>query len=1184
MNSSDGDDPIRLVSRRIDFLELLDGVSLEKPVIGSRLDCSRSTVDRAIRELTDEGLVERTDDGYRTTLAGRLLAEQYRAYIDESTAVVDATDVLEPLPPDCEVNAPILTGGDADLAAPPAPYRPVERIRQSVQSADRYQSVLPVLSDPRHVRLCHEQVVTAGCVADLVVDRDLFENLRSEFPRRLAAMAETDRFDVYVGDVPAYGVVIVEDGDETRIHLVVFDDGGTVHGVVHNDTEAALDWARERFEAARDGAERVTDLVATPPAAGGDALPTALAAEGFVEVSADYFTDRSVAPPTEAWRAGLGLPEVQAGYPIDRTGPGEDDPSLTDWLHGRLRQGVDCAVLGAPGSGKSTACKQVACEWYRTGDPVFYREHGSGRPFGSVDALADTLDDVDGRPLVVVEDVVRPDASRSFEAMGEAPDDAVFLVDARRGEWTDPPEDAADRIDRDRVETVTMPALLGQDCERFVEQFTQTIGRDLDVAADRLRSEIHGSDADGPQPGAALLLTHRLVGYVDPMTESGSTTLESQTRALAAELATAGNDALAVGLAANLLNAVGVAVHPEFLYAIVAAERTRGDPGGCRSVAIEAALERLDGRVLFGRNDDGSYQTVHEAWSATFLAELLDAADDDSHPVPGDVTRQATRVVRALLALAADPSARERTREAVDRPTLLARIEDEPWAWVEDLVEQLYTAVSQRPKVAPLLPTTDEVDLPSGLDPACRVQMERRLANAYLNAGDGDAADAAVDRMEMAIDAVADSLSEERERAFRAAAIYRRGRAANCRGDLDAAESAYRRALETYEAVDDDHGMSNCLNSLGIMADREGDWADSIDYYRRSLERARAAGTTRLVAARLVNIGLAHLRRGDHDEAEPRLEEAAEIARDAGVATIEIQALNNLGVLARNRGNLETAERRFLETLEGRRELGLVRDEALTLWNLAEVARRRGAYADARSYAERARDTYETVGDELGVARSRVVLAHVDHDDGVPERAIEPAREALERLQGSDGDRLAEASASIVLGKALRADGRLDEAEGHLDRASDLCDDLGTPLGRAWCRRQHGLLAADRGEVETARERLEAARELAEEAGLDRTVADVCADLGRIAADEAAHDRARRLYEEAADTYCGCDAAPLALETFDSLLDACEALGEYAAAVEHCERAAEVAAEAGEEAARDRFRDRCREFERTVAE
>jgi Mn-dependent DtxR family transcriptional regulator len=48
----------------------------EKGVLAGELDRSRSTVDRAVRDPEAAGLVERTDGGYATTLAGRLAAER----------------------------------------------------------------------------------------------------------------------------------------------------------------------------------------------------------------------------------------------------------------------------------------------------------------------------------------------------------------------------------------------------------------------------------------------------------------------------------------------------------------------------------------------------------------------------------------------------------------------------------------------------------------------------------------------------------------------------------------------------------------------------------------------------------------------------------------------------------------------------------------------------------------------------------------------------------------------------------------------------------------------------------------------------------------------------------------------------------------------------------------------------
>lgn len=64
------------------------------------LDVSRSTVDRAVRRLESEGIVERRASGYGLTLVGRLVYEEYLTFTERTTGLLDAAPVFEALPAD----------------------------------------------------------------------------------------------------------------------------------------------------------------------------------------------------------------------------------------------------------------------------------------------------------------------------------------------------------------------------------------------------------------------------------------------------------------------------------------------------------------------------------------------------------------------------------------------------------------------------------------------------------------------------------------------------------------------------------------------------------------------------------------------------------------------------------------------------------------------------------------------------------------------------------------------------------------------------------------------------------------------------------------------------------------------------------------------------------------------------
>ncbi|MFC6716634.1 hypothetical protein ACFQGT_01985 [Natrialbaceae archaeon GCM10025810] len=125
------------LSHRRDLLErLLEGPAT-KPVLVDDLDCFRSTVDRAVRELEDLGFVAREGGTHRITAAGRLAVDQYRDCVGALESVEAATDLLAYVPPDAPLSLSMLEGARTWTPQPHAPNEAFEEIEHRLPDADR---------------------------------------------------------------------------------------------------------------------------------------------------------------------------------------------------------------------------------------------------------------------------------------------------------------------------------------------------------------------------------------------------------------------------------------------------------------------------------------------------------------------------------------------------------------------------------------------------------------------------------------------------------------------------------------------------------------------------------------------------------------------------------------------------------------------------------------------------------------------------------------------------------------------------------------------------------------------------------------------------------------------------------------------------------------------------------------
>lgn len=1039
---SDGfPDTLRLVGRRAAYLEHMTGRHCSTRDLVDALGESRSTAGRALRRLEEAGLVERTADGYTTTTVGRLLAEWYRDTVDAGRALLSAGPVLEPLPADSGLGPALLAGAETELADGPTPYQSPDRVERAVEGADRLRVLAPTVADPRHLTL-YRDAVAAGADLELVLAPDLLDGLASQFPGPLADLDRAEGATVATAEVPPFSLVLAESGDAGEVVVLVYTAGMALHGVVHNDSPAAVEWARGRFRAVADrasgaeerltavGAEDGPDLPGATPE-----LPLALREEGVELVDGRYFERRSPAPPATAWRTGLEIAEVNAGYALAReTERGSGRVELADLLVDRLRAGGPVALLGPRGSGKSTVCREVACRWHDAGEGVvLYRAAGAGAPLASTALLRDYLDRADGHALVVVEDAVDGEANAVFELMRSLSGrgDVSFLLDARLSAWREPsafPADAGlEAFRADAVETVRMPPLDERECERLIDHFQATVGRELELPAEELLSAARAGGQD--RPGGMVLALHRLSLHADPLAgydATTPTTLVEDVQRARRELSAAGSGVLDAGVLVNACNAAGLGYEPAYVHAL-------GPEVG--HDAVREAVDRLEGRALFA--GPGGHRTVHPAWSVAFLEELL---DEDG------AARRFGRGVSALLALADDPERRAAVRRELGEGSAL---DVEDWtAWAEDVIDRLFDLGSEQPGLAPLFgpPGEGSIDLPAACPDATGRDCAERRGEMYLDAGRFDAAEAEF----RALREVAENLDGDAATELDARSLANLGKAARRRGEFGVAESYARRALERYRALEDDRGRSDCLNNLGVAVGARGEYDDAAEHLERALAIRREVANRRAVAKTLNNLGIVAAERGDPEGAEERFREALELERATGTEYATASTLNNLGRLAWLGDRGSEAREYYRRSFRIARDAGDRELQATALFNIGQLALEQGE--PAREYLERSLALREEVGDRHGRAECHRELGRLAREGGDLESAREhlraavdsyretgPPAEAVEAFEAlidvceAAGDR---AAAARLCGEAveLAAEAEMDERRDEFEQ------------------------------------------------------------------------------------------------------------------------------------------------------
>lgn len=240
------DELVPLFSRREDLLTELQRGPVSKSTLVSSLDVSRSTVDRAMRELADYDLVERTGDGWTLTLAGDLLVSEYEEFRRRSKGIERAHPVLTVLPPDVDLDARALAGAEVITANRTDPYRPAEAYLDLFRSADRAWMLNTALTE-QYVEEFHRQVTEGGLDLQIACADCVVERLIADHPEVLADALDSGTVTMreFTVDLPFSQGVFDIDG-ERYLGLISYVEEGS-RGTIVNDDPDAVEWGMEFF-------------------------------------------------------------------------------------------------------------------------------------------------------------------------------------------------------------------------------------------------------------------------------------------------------------------------------------------------------------------------------------------------------------------------------------------------------------------------------------------------------------------------------------------------------------------------------------------------------------------------------------------------------------------------------------------------------------------------------------------------------------------------------------------------------------------------------------------------------------------------------------------------------------------------------------------------------------------------
>ncbi|WP_128478780.1 helix-turn-helix transcriptional regulator [Halorussus pelagicus] len=196
----------------------------QKCELADDLEESRSTIDRALRELETAGFVERADRGYQTTLTGELAFETYRRYVARLDGLLAARDALVPLPTDAALDGALFEDATVSLPTQCSPHAPVESFEALLRDADHVR-VFATAVIPAYVDIFHEQVVEEEMTAEVVSAEGVLDWILSRREDQLVAIAGSDGVTLSESSADrAFSLVVAECEDASESEAS--DNGG----------------------------------------------------------------------------------------------------------------------------------------------------------------------------------------------------------------------------------------------------------------------------------------------------------------------------------------------------------------------------------------------------------------------------------------------------------------------------------------------------------------------------------------------------------------------------------------------------------------------------------------------------------------------------------------------------------------------------------------------------------------------------------------------------------------------------------------------------------------------------------------------------------------------------------------------------------------------------------------------
>ena len=236
--------------QRIKILDALDDTQMDVREVMEALDSPRSTVQRNLSVLEEQGWVETAGSGHTTTAVGELLRAEFVEMGETAIKIERMAPFLNAVDEPAEVAVDQLRDVLVTTPEPTRPHSPRKRLLAIFEEANCVRGFLPVVSS-LSVEEARRADAGSEPAGEYVVSSDAFDALQQQYASDEVEGVEIDPPDhidvqMYDGDLP-YGLFVSDDA----LALAAYDEIGRMQAVVESTSETTIEWGEQVYEAYR---------------------------------------------------------------------------------------------------------------------------------------------------------------------------------------------------------------------------------------------------------------------------------------------------------------------------------------------------------------------------------------------------------------------------------------------------------------------------------------------------------------------------------------------------------------------------------------------------------------------------------------------------------------------------------------------------------------------------------------------------------------------------------------------------------------------------------------------------------------------------------------------------------------------------------------------------------------------